>query len=209
MLCVHRLREGFKDERTACINRIRGLLAEFGLVFAQSPEVLSSALPDVLEDASQRDAPWRVGCCSMHSSSGRAGRAHGLVRRAHRPPRQRQRSGAPGATLMGIGPVTRLRRRWPLSATSRSSRTARSLVPGWGIAPRQDSSGGKTSSGGITKRGDTYLRTLLVQGAKSAVMTAHRRSDPISQWALALRERRVGRRRRWRWPTRMRASCGP
>ena len=44
MLCVHRLREGLKEDRTACINRIRGLLAEFGLVFAQSPEGLQPAL---------------------------------------------------------------------------------------------------------------------------------------------------------------------
>jgi transposase len=52
MLCVHKLREGLKEERTACINRIRGLLAEFGLVFAQSPEALRAVLADVLEDAS-------------------------------------------------------------------------------------------------------------------------------------------------------------
>ena len=47
----------------------------------------------------------------------------------------------------------------------------------------------RTNLGGITKRGDTYLRSLLIQGAKSAVMTAHKRSDPISQWAAALRDR--------------------
>ena len=52
MLSVHRLREGFKTERVACINRIRGVLAEFGLVFPQKPAVLRQALPDVLEDAS-------------------------------------------------------------------------------------------------------------------------------------------------------------
>ena len=52
MLCVHRLREGLKADRTACINRIRGLLAEFGLVFAQSPAALRAVLSDVLEDAS-------------------------------------------------------------------------------------------------------------------------------------------------------------
>lgn len=52
LLCVHRLREGFKAEPTACINRIRGPLAEFGLVFPQKPEALRLALPDVLEDAS-------------------------------------------------------------------------------------------------------------------------------------------------------------
>jgi transposase len=58
-----------------------------------------------------------------------------------------------------------------------------------GLTPRQRSSGGKSNLGGITKRGDTYLRTLLIQGAKSAVMTAHRRQDKLSQWAVALRER--------------------
>ena len=52
MLCVHRLREGFKADRVACINRIRGLLAEFGLVFAQSPAALEAVLSDTLEDAS-------------------------------------------------------------------------------------------------------------------------------------------------------------
>jgi transposase len=51
MLCVHRLREGLKADRTACINRLRGLLGEFGLVFAQSPAVLQAVLADVLEDA--------------------------------------------------------------------------------------------------------------------------------------------------------------
>ena len=50
-LAVHRLREGYKEARCACINRIRGLLAEFGLVFPQSPPALRQALPDVLEDA--------------------------------------------------------------------------------------------------------------------------------------------------------------
>jgi hypothetical protein len=49
---VHKLREVLKEERTACITRIRGLLAEFGLVFAQSPEALRRALPDALDDAS-------------------------------------------------------------------------------------------------------------------------------------------------------------
>ena len=50
MLCIHRLREGFKEERNACTNRIRGLLAEFGLVCAQSLRTLRQALPDMMED---------------------------------------------------------------------------------------------------------------------------------------------------------------
>ncbi len=57
------------------------------------------------------------------------------------------------------------------------------------LVPRQNSSSGRSHRGRITKRGDTYLRTLLIQGAKSAVMTARRRQDPISQWAHRLREK--------------------
>ena len=68
-----------------------------------------------------------------------------------------------------------------------------------GLTPRQDSSGGKNRLGGSSgvegprplqaKRGDVYLRSLLIQGAKSAVMSAHKRSDSISQWTAALRDR--------------------
>ncbi len=58
-----------------------------------------------------------------------------------------------------------------------------------GLTPRQNSSGGKSNLGGITKRGEMYLRMLLIQGAKSAVMTAHKRSDLISKWLFQLREK--------------------
>ena len=88
------------------------------------------------------------------------------------------------AQLMGIGPVT-------ASAAIATVDDFKQFKNGaqfgaWiGLTPRQHSSGGKTKLGGITKRGDTYLRTLLIQGAKSAVMTAHRRQDPISQLGAA------------------------
>jgi transposase len=92
------------------------------------------------------------------------------------------------ASLLGVGPVS-------ASAAVATVGDFKQFKSGaqfgaWiGLTPRQHSSGGKSTLGGITKRGDTYLRTLLIQGAKSAVMTAHGRQDRISQWALALRER--------------------
>jgi transposase len=58
-----------------------------------------------------------------------------------------------------------------------------------GLVPRQDSSGGKTRLGRITKRGDDYLRTLLIQGAKAAVMSADKRDDPTSRWLVRLTAR--------------------
>jgi transposase len=189
MLCVHRLREGLKEDRTACINRIRGLLAEFGLVFAQGSRELQLVLSDVLEDAANElgalarltlqraQAQWReldehIAWCDERIAA--HGRDNPAVKQA--------------ATLVGIGPVT-------ASAALATVGDFKQFKNGaqfgaWiGLTPRQRSSGGKNNLGGITKRGDTYLRTLLIQGAKSAVMTAHRRSDRISQWAVALRER--------------------
>lgn len=189
MLCVHRLREGLKADRTACINRLRGLLAEFGLVFAQSPAVLEAVLSDVLEDAGNEmstlarlvlqraQAQWReidvhIAWCDERIAVHQ--RDNDAVKKA--------------ATLLGIGPVT-------ASAVVATVGEFKQFTSGaqfgaWiGLVPRQHSSGGKNNLGGITKRGDTYLRSLLIQGSKSAVMTAHKRSDPISQWVAALRDR--------------------
>ncbi len=185
-LAVHRLREGYKEERTACINRIRGLLTEFGLVFAQSPQALRLGLPEALEDPSndltalarmalqRAQLQWVELDCHIAWCDERIA---ALVRSDPQ---------AQAATqLCGIGPVT-------ASALAASVgdftqfKTGAQFGAWLGVVPSQNSSGGRTSLGGITKRGDDYLRTLLIQGAKSAVMTAHRRRDRISQWLVQL-----------------------
>jgi transposase len=189
LLCVHRLREGFKEERTACINRIRGMLTEFGLVVSKSPEKLREKLTEILEDASndlsglarlvieEAYAHWkeiddRINWCDQRIN-------------AH----VKEDTQAKAAQdLMGVGPVT-------ASAVVATVGDFNQFKNGaqfgaWlGLTPRQNSSGGKNSLGGITKRGDMYLRMLLIQGAKSAVMTAHKRDDPISKWLHQLREK--------------------
>jgi transposase len=92
------------------------------------------------------------------------------------------------AELIGIGPVTASALVAAVGDFKQFKNAAQ--FGAWlGLVPRQHSSGGKSSLGGITKHGQTYLRMLLVQGAKSAVMTAHRRKDRISGWVAALRER--------------------
>jgi transposase len=188
-LAVHRLREGYKEERTACINRIRGLLAEFGIVFPQSPDALRRALPEALEDANNElpgvarlalqraQLQWVELDCHIAWCDERIA--------AHvRSDEQAQAA----LQLCGIGPVTAS----ALAASVgdfRQFKTAAQFGAWLGLVPSQNSSGGKASLGGITKRGDEYLRTLLVQGAKSAVMTAHKRRDRISQWLVQLTAR--------------------
>jgi transposase len=188
-LAVHRLREGLKAERTALINRIRGLLAEFGLVFPQGPDALRSLLADVLEDASHElpgVARLALQCAHAHwieidahiqwcdERIAEHVRADDRARKA--------------ATLLGVGPIT-------ASAIAASVddfkqfANARQFGAWLGLVPSQNSTGGKASLGRITKRGDAYLRTLLIQGARSAVMSAGKRSDRISQWLVQLKER--------------------
>lgn len=75
------------------------------------------------------------------------------------------------------------------SNSSKAQTTPHEFGAWVGLVPRQNSSGGKASLGRITKRGDDYLRTLLIQGAKSAVMSVHKRDDPVSRWLVQLRER--------------------
>ena len=189
MLSVHRLREGYKEERTACINRIRGLLAEFGVVIAQRPEVLRQALADVLEDATN-ELPSLVRMALQRAH------LHWIELECHiawcderidvhvRTDEQAKTA----AQLCGIGPVTAS----ALVASVGDFKQFKSAdqFGAWlGLVPRQNSSGGKTSLGKITKRGDNYLRTLLILGAKSAVTSAAKRSDRISQWLVQLTAR--------------------
>jgi transposase len=188
-LAIHRLREGYKEERTACINRIRGLLVEFGLTVAQSPDALRLALPNLIEDATNEmpglarmalqrarlhwiDIDVQIAWCDERIA-------------AH--VRSDKRAGL-AAKLIGVGPTT-------ASALVASVgdfaqfRNARQFGAWLGLVPSQNSTGGKASLGRITKRGDDYLRTLLIQGAKSAVRTAHKRKDRLSQWLVQLQER--------------------
>ena len=188
-LAVHRLREGFKEERTALINRIRGLLAEFGLVFHQSPEALRKVLAEVIEDganelpgvarlALQRahlhwiDIELQMTWCDERIAS-------------HVQSDDRAKA---AATLQGIGPVTASALVASVGDFGQFA-NARQFGAWLGLVPSQNSTGGKASLGRITKRGDDYLRTLLIQGAKSAVMSAGKRGDRISRWLVQLKER--------------------
>jgi transposase len=188
-LTVHRVREGYKAERTALINRIRGLLAEFGLVFPQSPQALRKVLAEVIEDATNelpgtaRLALQRAHLHWIDLDLQMAWCDERIEIHARTDPRAKKAS-----ALIGVGPTT-------ASALVASAGdlaqfdTARQFGAWLGVVPSQNSTGGKASLGGITKRGDDYLRTLLIQGAKSAVMSASKRSDRISQWLVQLKER--------------------
>ena len=188
MLCVHRLREGFKEERTACINRIRGLLAEFGVVLPQSPEVLRRHLSGIVEDASNDIAGVARLVLQRAQEHWRELDAHikwcdQRIADHQKLDEQVQRA----AELMGVGPITAS----ALVTTVgdfKQFRNGAQFAAWLGLTPKQHSSGGKTSLGSITKRGSIYLRTLLIQGAKAIALT-RQYDNPIFQWVQKLRER--------------------
>jgi transposase len=186
VMSLHRVREGLKEERTGCINRIRGVLAEAGLVFGKSPKALRAVLGDVIEDASNELSTMARRVVQRAFEHWRELDEH--MRWCERQVGQHVRDSPAAqraAKINGIGELG-------ASALTASVGDFHQFKSGEqfgafvGLVPRQNSSGGKASLGRITKRGDDYLRTLLIQGAKSAVMSAHKRDDPISRWLVQL-----------------------
>jgi transposase len=189
LLALHRLREGYKEERTALISRIRGLLLEFGLSYAKGPEALRPLLAGVLEDASN-ELPG-IARLALQRAHEQWIALDEQIRWCDQRVAQHVRTDAQAsaaAKLLGIGPLTAS----ALVASVGDFKQFDSAAQfgAWlGLVPSQNSTGGKARLGRITKRGDDYLRTLLIQGAKSALMTAGKRSDRISQWLVQLRLR--------------------
>ena len=186
MLCLHRVRQGFVEERTATINRIRGLLGEFGIVLPK-----------------KADGVRRQAGASLEDLPGWANRAIGdLLSHLHALDtwiaeydaqlRQIAQADARSRRLMqmpGIGPTTAS----ALVATignGRDFKCGRQLAAWLGLVPGQYRSGGKIRLGYITKAGDPYLRTLLILGARSVLAAASNKTDRLSRWAMSLQERR-------------------
>jgi len=185
-LTLHRVRQGFVEERTAMLNRIRGLLAEFGHVLPLRAAEVRRRAPELLEKL-----PIRVANC-VRDLLEHAGQLETKVLEYEREIRAQVRTNALAQrtqTRLGIGPITAS----ALVATvgnAHDFKNGRQFAAWLGLVPRQYSTGGKTRLGHITKRGDPYLRTLLVMGARAVLQGALRLNDPLSRWALALRQRR-------------------
>ena len=193
LLCLHRVRQGWIEERTASINRLRGLLAEFGQVVPQSALALYRALPVILAPEDRR-VPAAVGRClqdlreHVRALDERIAALDREIAQHARSSESAQRI----AALCGVGPNTAS----AVVATvgnAREYRNGRQFAAWLGLVPKQYSSGGKTKLGRITKRGDAYLRTLLIQGARFALQAALRRTpgkrDRLSAWMVQLAQR--------------------
>ncbi len=189
-LMLHRVRQLLIQQRIALINQTRALLAEFGIVVAKNRHQLRRRLPEVLEDG-ENALPFSARALFAELYD----RLRELDRRvdaADQGVEAHALASTPARNLMqvdGIGALTAT----AVVATvgdARQFRNGRQFAAWLGLVPRQHSSGGKQRLGHITKRGDVYLRTLLVHGARSTLRFAERRQDRISRWALSIKARR-------------------
>jgi transposase len=172
------------------VNQIRGFLGEYGIVVERSVEKLRKALPQLLEDAGnglsfdfrvlltglQQDLTTlddRVGELDKKIQS--LASSHSVAKRLQQIP--------------GIGPITATALVCAVGDGKQFKR-GRDLAAWLGLTPRQHSSGGKDRLLGISKRGDSYLRTLLIHGARAVLRCADKKEDPRSCWLQNLCNRR-------------------
>lgn len=188
VLTVHRARQLLIAERTALVNQSRGLLAEFGLIVPAGIGALRRLWPSLLE------AP-AVPALAREVFTDLADRLRTVDERIAVYDRRVEavaRQTEPAQRLLqapGIGPVTAT----ALVATvgnAHAFKNGRQFAAWLGLVPRQHSSGGTRRLGRITKRGDVYLRTLLIHGARAAMRQLARRTDATSRWVTALQARR-------------------
>lgn len=186
---LHRLRQGRVGERTRLINQIRGLLSEYGVVVPKGASGVTRKLAATVEPGSILPEPVRQSLELELDLLRELGRRIAHYDKQLRDV-QRQDAGSQRLSkIHGIGVVNGT----ALSAKlgdGQAWRNGREFAASLGLVPRQYSSGGKTVLMGITKRGDAYLRTMLIHGARSVLSHAHRREDRLSRWALEIAGRR-------------------
>lgn len=188
---LHRVRSRLVSLRTGLANQIRGLLSEYGIVLPRHISQLRRGLPLILEDGNNELTAFsRSLFASLYeelmSLDERIGAFDEQVERVYRISEPCQRV----AAVEGIGPLTPTALVAAIS-DGKAFKNGRQFAAWLGLVPRQNSSGGKARLLGISKRGDTYLRTLLIHGARAVVSRAKRKTDRRSLW-IADKQRRLG-----------------
>ena len=189
ILSVHRARQGFVRARTAQANQIRGLLSEFGIVIPQGIGAIAKRVPEILEDGenglpgTMRNLIERL-TENLKEMDRQAKELEAQIQIWHREHAASRKL----AEIPGLGPITAS----AIVATvgdAREFKNGRQLAAWMGLVPKQNSSGGKQNLLGISKRGDTYLRTLMIHGARAVIRFAENKAEPES-WLRKLMGRR-------------------
>jgi transposase len=194
VLCLHRIRAGLIKERTAAINQMRGLLAEFGLVMPQGRYAAQRYIPRILEDA-ENGLPM-LARRLLHDVYLRLSAMNEQLLAYDRELEHLAKDSETARRLMtipGVGAVTATAMLASVG-DPKQFKNGRAFCAWLGLVPRQYTTGGKIRLGRITKRGDVYLRTLLIHGTRAVLSRLTEKPDRLSAWSRALVERRGYRR---------------
>jgi transposase len=190
MQALHRIRERQIKARTALLNQIRGLLAEYGIVIPQRASQVRHKVPYILEDAENgltaTAREWLQTLAEeLQALDQRITATDQHIERLFAADEACQRL----AQLAGIGPLTATAL---VAAVGDATdfKNGRQFAAWLGLVPRQHSTGGKTTLLGMTKRGNRYLRTLLIHGARAVLRVVDRKTDPRSRWLQGVKARR-------------------
>jgi transposase len=186
---LHRVRDRLMTRRTALINQIRAFLLERGMVFAKSPIRLREALPEVLENVNENLTPrmrnlvamlwseWKdleLQIVQMNDEVERIASSDDACRRLRQIP--------------GIGPLVATAIVASIG-NGAAFRKGREFAAWLGLLPNQHSTGGKVRLYGISKRGNSYLRTILIHGARAVVLRSKRDRIAMGAWMSSLETR--------------------
>jgi len=191
---IHRVRSRLIEGRTALINQIRGLLAEYGIIIAQGANHVREELPFILEDSeNELSVLSRELFNNLHEELLAQDKLIKIwdakIDRIFKSNSACQKI----AKIEGIGPITAT----AIIATIGDPKTfknGRHFSAFLGLVPKQNSSGNKERLLGISKRGDSYIRTLLIHGGRSVVRCVGTKDDNRSNWVRNIKERRGGNR---------------
>lgn len=190
-LMLHRTRELLVKQRTMNVNALRGHLSEFGLVAAKGLDRVDALVGQALEDADLPE-PARA-CVEVFAAQIAALDAQivGIERQIAGVLAQDERSRLLDE-IPGVGPLiaTAIAASAPDPGVFKSARNFSAWL---GLTPRQESTGGKTNLGSITRKGDRYLRKLLVVGATSLLRVAGKHKGALADWIIALRAKKSAR----------------
>ena len=187
---IHRVRASLVEQRSAKANQIRGLVAEYGLVAPRELLHLRRALARWLEDeANGLTSRFRSLLRGLRDDLAKLDERIAELDVEIESIAKLEPAAKRLMQLRGVGPIIAT----AMVATvgdARQFRNGRQMSASLGLTPKQHSSGGKERLLGISKRGDAYLRSLLIHGARAVIRTARAKDDPLSKWVIRLVDRR-------------------